>query len=164
MSILPRHRSRCLAASSTAAPSPDTPPPARLLDLPRELLERVVSRFNSPIDIARVAAVSLLFHASLAEQGIRLWAQERGFELPAKPEGEGCAVRWLCYSVLLHEHNPPARAAAGRQHSVFIDGEGRLSSCGTTQELLGHGEGVTQLNTPTRFPLTLGGERAVSVS
>ena len=30
--------------------------------------------------------------------------------------------------------------------------------------LLGHGEGVTQLNTPTRLPSTLGGERAVSVS
>ena len=30
--------------------------------------------------------------------------------------------------------------------------------------LLGHGEGVAQLNTPTRLPSTLGGERAVSVS
>ena len=29
---------------------------------------------------------------------------------------------------------------------------------------LGHGEGVTQLNTPTRLPSTLGDERAVSVS
>ena len=64
----PRRRSRRLAASATtAAPSPDAPPPARLLDLPRELLERVLSRFDSPIDIARVAAVSHLFHASLAE-------------------------------------------------------------------------------------------------
>merc|ERR1712086_1078588 len=90
MSTPPRRRSRRLASSSTAAPSPSTPPPARLLDLPRELLVRVLSRFNSPIDIARVAAVSLLFHASLAEEGIRLWAQERGYELPAQPAGEGC--------------------------------------------------------------------------
>ena len=86
MSTPPRRRSRRLA--TTAAPSPDTPPPVRLLDLPRELLERVLSRCDSPVDIASTAAVSLLFHASLAEQGIRLWAQERGFELPAQPEGE----------------------------------------------------------------------------
>ena len=107
-------------------------------------------------------------NASLALEAIRLWAQERGFELPAQPEGDGCAVRWLCYSALLCESNPPARAAAGQQHSLFIDGEGRLSSCGTAENwtpgLLGHGEGVTRLNTPTRLPSTLGAERAVSVS
>ena len=162
MSTPPRRRSRRLA---TAAPSPDTPPPARLLDLPTDLLVRVVSRCD-PADIARVAAVSLLFHASLALEGIRLWARERGFELPAQPEGESCAVRWLCYSALLCESNPPARALAGERHSVFIDGEGRLSSCGTAESwtpgLLGHGEGVTRLNTPTRLPSTL--EQAVSVA
>ncbi|EOD05350.1 hypothetical protein EMIHUDRAFT_351053, partial [Emiliania huxleyi CCMP1516] len=161
----PRRRSRRLASAPTAAPSPDTPPPARLLDLPRELLERALSRCD-PADIARVAAVSLLFHASLAEEGIRLWAQERGFELPAQPEGEGCAVRWLCCSALLRESNAPARVSAGERHSVFIDGEGRLSSCGSAARegeeeeddddeefpgLLGHGEG-------------LGDERAVSVA
>ena len=77
-------------------------------------------------------------------------------------------MRWLCYSALLCESNPPVRAAAGQYHSVFIDGEGRLSSCGSAPHyvpgLLGHGEGVTRLNTPTRLPSTLGGERAVSVS
>ena len=31
-----------------------------------------------------------------------------------------------------------------------------------TPGLLGHGEGVTRLNTPTRLPSPLGGERAVS--
>ena len=122
-----------------------------------------------PLELLAIAAVSLLFHASLAAEGIRLWAQERGFELPAQPEDEGCAVRWLCFAALLCEANPPARAAAGRrQHSLFIDGEGRLSSCGNAPlyipALLGHGEGVTQLNTPTRLSSTLGGERAVSVS
>ena len=143
-------------------------PPTRLLDLPTDLLVRVVSHCD-PADIARAAAVSLLFHASLAVEGIRLWAQERGFELPAQPEGESCAVRWLCYSALLREANPPARAAGGLYHSLFIDGEGRLSSCGSapsySPSLLGHGEGVTRLNTPTRLPSsTLGGEHAVSVS
>jgi len=136
------------------------------------------SQCDSPLDIARVAAVSLLFHASLAVEGIRLWAQERGFELPAQPEGESCAVRWLCFAALLREANPSVRAAAGNRHSVFIDGEGRLSSCGTAAQgaededededalpsVLGHGEGVTRLNTPTRLLSTLGDERAVSVS
>jgi len=158
-----RRRSRRLAAAATAAAH------CPLLNLPTDLLVRVLSRCD-PVDIARVAAVSHLFHDSLAKEGIRLWAQERGFELPAQPECEGCAVRWLCFSALLCEHNPPARAAAGEQHSVFIDGEGRLSSCGsaplgtTWTGLLGHGEGVTRLTTPTRLPSTLGGERAVSLS
>jgi len=153
------------APAAPAAPSPDTPPPTRLLDLPTELLVRALSHCG-PADIARVAAVSLLFHASLVVEAIRLWARERDFELPAQPEGEGCAVRWLCYSALLCESNPPARVAGGR-HSLFIDGEGRLSSCGSAPSyspgLLGHGEGVTRLNAPTRVPSTLG-ERAVSVS
>ena len=69
---------------------------------------------------------------------------------------------------LLREYNPPARAAAGERHSVFIDGEGRLLSCGTAESwtpgLLGHGEGVARLNTPTRLPSTLSGERVVSVA
>ena len=59
---------------AAAAPSPGTPPHTRLLDLPTELLVRALSRCD-PADIARVAAVSLLFHASLALEGIRLWAQ-----------------------------------------------------------------------------------------
>merc|ERR1712091_276406 len=122
MSLPPRRsrRSRRLAApASSAAPSPDTPPPTRLLDLPTELIARALSRCD-PADIARVAAVSLLFHASLAEEGIRLWAQERGFELPVQPEDESCAVRWLCFYAMLREANPPARAAAGYRHSLFI--------------------------------------------
>ena len=84
------------------------------------------------------------------------------------------------------EANLRSTLTAGTQHSVFIDGEGRLFSSGNglyleTDEievgedleseealavngLLGHGEGVTRLNTPTRLPSALGGERAVSVS
>ena len=58
------------AALSPEAPSPDPPLPAHLLDLPRELLVRALTRCNSPVDIARAAAVSLLFHASLAEESV----------------------------------------------------------------------------------------------
>ena len=50
-------RSRRLATTAAAAPSPSTPPPTRLLDLPTDLLVRALSRCN-PADIARVAAYS----------------------------------------------------------------------------------------------------------
>ena len=63
MSTPHRRRSRRLAAAG-AAPSPNTPPPARLLDLPTDLLERVLSRCDSPVDIARAAAVSLVVDTS----------------------------------------------------------------------------------------------------
>merc|ERR1712086_622167 len=105
----PRRRSRRLASAAAAAAH------CPLTDLPLELLARVISRC-APADIARVAAVSLLFHASLALEGIRLRLQEAGYELPAQSEGESCAVRWLCYSALLRESNPLARAAAGERH------------------------------------------------
>ena len=95
MSAPPRRRSRRLAPATTTAASPSTPPPVSLLDLPTDLLVRALSRCD-PAVVARVAAVSLLFHASLAEEGIRLRLREAGYEPPAQPEGESCAVRWLC--------------------------------------------------------------------
>ena len=129
---------------------------------------RVFSRCESPLDIARVAAVSLLFHASLAEEGIRLWVRERGYELPAQPEDESCTVRWLCFSALLRETRRRGRRQAGGTASSAT---ARGGSCRVAvrmwddvQGLLGHGNGVRRLRTPTRHPSTLGGERAVSVS
>ena len=58
----------------------------------------------------------------------------------------------------------------GTLHSVFIDGKGRLLTCGsdtpacpgTSLGLLGHGEGVELVTKPTLLPSLLG-ERAVSV-
>ena len=92
-----------------------------------------------------------------------MWAQKHSFEPPAQPKDKRCALPWLCYSALLYVHNPPIRMSAGVRHSLFVDGEGRLASCGTaegwTPGLLGHGGAVTQLNTPTLVPSTLGGER-----
>ena len=79
-----------------------------------------------------------------------------------------CTWSWSTWSAV---SNRTSRAGGLRStpsyHSVFIDGEGRLSSCGSAategegeQEdeeeefpgLIGHGEGVTWLNTPTRLP------------
>ena len=143
----------------TALPSPQQP--AQLLALPTDLLSRIVSQCD-PVDIARVAAVSLLLHESVVEEGLHLRAQELGYELPPR-----LAVRSLCLVALQREANLPARVAAGSEHSVFINGEGRLFTCGKPESylrgILGHGGGVEQLHVPTQIPSMLDGERAVSV-
>ena len=56
-------------------------------------------------------------------------AEELDYELPTHPE-EGTLKR-LCFVALLREANLKATLAAGEWHSLFIDGEGRLCSCGT---------------------------------
>ena len=33
-------------------------------------------------------------------EGIRLRAQECGYELPGQPEGEGCTMQWLCFTAV----------------------------------------------------------------
>ena len=166
-------------ARTTAAPSPDTPPPTRLL----ELLVRALSRCD-PADIARVAAVLRL--AALSERvrfcfccsftprcagahplvgaraRLRAAGAARGRELRR-------AVAVLCCAACCAR---PTRRRGWQQAfctaSLFIDGEGQLSSCGCSPDhvpgSLGHGEGVTRLNTPARLPSSLGGERAVRVS
>jgi len=150
------------------------PPPLALLDLATDLLARVVARCDTPADIARVAAVSRIFHSSLAEEGIRLRARERGYELAEPPAGDSCDLCWLCFAAMQRESNPPMRVASSMQHSVFIDGEGRLASCGGAGDtkLLGHDpwrglglfEGREAGGRPTRLPSQLGGARAESVS
>ena len=75
-----------------------------LLVLPKELLEHVLSHC-SPFDIARAAAISHLFHDSLAVDSSLLWAREHGFEL-ALPDGDSCVLRSLCLSALMQQSNP----------------------------------------------------------
>eukprot|EP00315_Gephyrocapsa_oceanica_P036901 CAMPEP_0185442660 /NCGR_PEP_ID=MMETSP1365-20130426/45434_1 /TAXON_ID=38817 /ORGANISM="Gephyrocapsa oceanica, Strain RCC1303" /LENGTH=75 /DNA_ID=CAMNT_0028048219 /DNA_START=1 /DNA_END=225 /DNA_ORIENTATION=+ len=63
----------------------------------------------------------------------------------------------------------PAGEAVSRQRAQPLhDSKMQLSSCGVQGAgfpgVLGHGEGVTRVNTPTPLPSPLGGERAVSVS
>ena len=146
---------------------PTDAPPQVLTDLPRELLTSTLSHCDLG-DIARAAGTSLLFHDSLAPDSVRLWAQMRSFELSEQPPHEPCVVRWLCFSALLHEHNHPAPMATGTFHSLFIDSEGFVASCGDapswTPGLLGHGDAVTHLDTPTRLSSTLDGELPVSVA
>lgn len=138
-----------------------------LLDLPSDLVARVVSLCASVVDIARVGAACRLLHVSdSVAEALRMRARERGYEVPA--DGRR-AARLL--AAMLREASPRARAAAGADHSVFIDSEGRIASCGIEfvgqLGVLGHGPGhggASQLVTPTRLPSLLGGERAVSLS
>ena len=78
--------SRCCAVD-VAEPSPPTPITSTL---PADLLARIVSLCDSPLDIVRTSAVSHLFRDSVTEDGIRLRAQERGYEALAPAEGERC--------------------------------------------------------------------------
>ena len=159
---LSRRRSRRLASAATAAPSPNTPPPARLLDLPRELLERVLSRFDSPIDIAHVAAVSHLFHASLAEQGIRLWARDYNPSLL----GHGEDVTRLNKPTRLPSPLGGERAvsvSAGHYHSLALTAHGSAWSWGEGGfGRLGHGDEQSQLLPETVEALA--GQRVVAAS
>jgi len=74
---------------------------------------------------------------------------------------------------MLRESNQRVRLGAGNSHSVFIDNEGRLLTCGKAKPwqpaLLGHPrpaphESVIQIMIPTRVPSLLGGERAVTLA
>jgi len=148
-------------ASTHASAHADTPPPT-LDALPAELLSRVVSLCGSPADIARAAAVTRHFSAVAAE-GLRLRAQERRYELSEVSVGRQCLEAVRC------EADPPlTRVVAGDSHSVFIDGEGRLWSCGRedrySRGLLGHGKGVAQLKTPARIASRLDGHPAVKLA
>jgi hypothetical protein len=115
-----------------------------LVDLPSELVAKVVAHLDDPREISRSAGISKFFHDSpppdpnanpnaappnsVAEEGIRLWLKTRGYELPSICAGDACVVRMLCFAALVREYNPPARVAAGCHHSLFIDGQ-RLCSC-----------------------------------
>ena len=157
-----RLRHRCSLARNAAARPPLRPPHrsprARRLSLrPRQHR----SRRGRLAALPRLAAV----------EAIRLWAQERGFALPAQPEGEG--VRWPCggCASLRCCASPTRRRgwreALGTASSSSARGGSRraavrrttLQPCSGTAR-----EGVTRLNTPTRLPSALGGERAVSVA
>ena len=121
----------------------DSPPPT-LLDLHPDLLSRILSECNSVLDVARASMAARDFRDSL-DEALRLRAAARGYE----SAGERCDPRWRCLVALQREENLPRRAAAGREHSIFIDGDGRLSTCGEEGEWLGHGGYLAQLKTPT---------------
>ena len=164
-------------ATSDASPSATPLTQSLLLALPTELLARIISLCSSPVEIVRASAISRHFH-ELAKEAMSLRAEELDYELPTHPEEstlkpthpEEGTLKGLCFVALLREANLKATLAAGEWHSLFIDGEGRLCSCGTETDagpmILGYGEvrGVEELMTPTRLPSTLGGEHAVAVS
>ena len=143
--------------------------PTNLLDLPTDLLVRILAQCESPVDVISFSSVSRLNaapEASVVEEALTLRAREKGYALPKK---NGVSTRRRCLFALRREANPTAMVAAGSAHNVFIDGEGKLSTCGRSDVIggpgiLGHSESVTQLTTPTRLPAWLDGEVFESVS
>ena len=133
---------------SGASPSATPLTQSLLLALPTELLARIISLCSSPVEIVRASVISRHFH-ELAKEAMSLRAEELDYELSTHPE-EG-TLKGLCFVALLREANLKATLAAGEWHSLFIDGEGRLCSCGTETDagpmILGYGEvrGVEEL-------------------
>ena len=81
-----------------------------------DLLSRILSECDSVLDVARA---SMAARDSL-DEALRLRAAARGYDLA----GERCDPHWRCFVALQREANLPRRAAAGYQHSIFVDGDG----------------------------------------
>ena len=105
--------SRCCAVD-VAEPSPPTPITSTL---PADLLARIVSLCDSPLDIVRTAAVSHLFRDSVTEDGIRLRAQERGYEALAPAEGERCRSSGSSKQLIEMKRRRNQREALGSQNT-----------------------------------------------
>ena len=129
--------------SHAQAPPPPQPaaagvPPAlALLELPPELVARILSFLNAR-SLAACDRVSLAFHRApppqrqgLVEQALRLRAAEAGRAVPAVlPAGEGSWMAWLLWREWVGALKLPT-VAAGESHTLFVDKERRLLSCGT---------------------------------
>ena len=160
-------------------PSHCRPPPAKktavasdgsemqLLSLPSELLARTLALLRAP-SLAACAQVSVAFHRSdepqqpgaaapqgLVEQALRLRAAEAGRAVPAAlPEREAGWVVYLLWQDLYAGVQSLPVVAGGYAHTLFVDAEQRLLSCGggddeIASDVLGHGHGdIVPVPTP----------------
>jgi len=133
-------------ASSAQAGSP-------LLQLPAELLSVILSRLETR-HLAFIAATCRLLCCDApapprpprqigpVEAELRRRAETRGLDIiPSLPEG---ATSWVAYLLKRDCRNAQMRQAplaVGQYHSIFVDKEGRLLTCGgdvSSTPLLGH--------------------------
>ena len=153
--LIPRHpynsprRSFRLDSAATAAPSPDTPPPTRLV--PRTLavaaarrpalLVRPLSRLHKPVDVTAVRSDegdSTVFEARedraaylMHGAEVPLAAESRACAPPTSPEA-ACARTPLCH--LLSDRPPPSQveypavACTSRVHTDLLAGLQALAS------------------------------------
>ena len=163
-------------------PSHCHPPPAKktavasdgsemqLLSLPSELLARTLALLRAP-SLATCAQVSVAFHRSdepqqpgaaapqgLVEQALRLRAAEACRVVPAaRPDREAGWVVYLLRLDLYAGVQSLPVVAGGYAHTLFVDAERRLLSCGGGDDddeefhsdVLGHGHGdIVPVPTP----------------
>jgi hypothetical protein len=152
-------------------PECTAPDRIQLTNLPPEILVHVL-KFMDTTTIGRMDSVSRVFHGelppppppTLVEQSLRQRATERGEALTTLPDSETSWSQFLCWRerfVSLAAGRVHV-AAAGQDHSAFIDEHGRLVTCGHGPAL-GHGEVTREVAVPTPV-LWVQGVRVVGVS
>ena len=153
------------AASGKSKPKPK-PKPAplvrkRLLELPPELLARIVSLLPSAEDVGRIDCVGHAFHTasepplpSVVEDALRM--RRTSTPMPeALPKQECSWTQKLLWDERRSQLGRPAVVAAGAMHSVFIDPSSCLLICGVyhaSAGFLGHGIDVIRVAEPTAVP------------
>jgi len=134
-------------------PASSTQAASTLLQLPAELLSVILSRLDTR-DLARFAATcrSLCRDAPAlpaprairpVETELRWRAESRGLDVGSSlPEGATSWVAYLLKRDRRYAQMRQAPLAVGPEHSVFMDIEGRLLTCGSEMDgstpLLGH--------------------------
>ena len=160
------------------------PPPKRpassqgatpLLSLPPEIVARALSLLEAP-SLALCLRLSSAFlrcdeqqqpgqgpPQGLVEQALRLRAAEAGRTLPETLPADGASwVQHLLWREVCGPQQLPT-VAAEHSHTLFVDAERRLLSCGSKDDdegvcaaALGHGEGVDEVAVPTPIPALQG--------
>ena len=97
------------------------------------------------------------------EEALRQRAASAGYPLPdSLPDGEHSWTQKLCWDERRRRFGERAVVAGGMYHSVFIEGDGTLLTCGSATldggrpGLLGHGTSVEVIETPRAVPGLLG--------
>ena len=176
----PLHRGPPPSKLSAAAASAQEAAQPPLLLLPPELIVHVLTRLGVP-SLAACAQVSAAFlrgdsqksgtaAAGLVEQALRLRAANAGREVPSTlPAGEESWLQHLLWRdfLALQTENPPTMAA-GCCHTLLIDADRQLLSCGggdteVPWPVIGHGAHVEILERPTPIP-SLQGVRITTVA
>ena len=153
--------------------------------LPTKIFSVILSNLQNRRDLARLAATCCLLWCDApaaperqigpVEAELRQRAEERRLVISScLPEGATSWVPYLLKCELRNALRRQAPLAAGSVHSIFVDSEGRLLSCGRNLQysyshqterarVLGQGTGIDAIGPPTLVPSMLN-RRIVSVA
>ena len=146
-----------------AAQQGEAAEPIQLGALSVDVLVAIMAALPTVEDVGRVDCTCRAFHRadepaasrSPVEQALRLRAAAAGNVLPdSLPEGESSWTQRLCWDERRLRYGERAVVASGMYHSVFVEGDGQLLTCGNARldggrpGLLGHGEATERLEVP----------------